>query len=240
MTAPITVVILAAGRGTRFKGYGVPKPFVSFRLPTQEDGKQMWQQSVDSLTISHRLAPIFCRDDIPFMTPRFVNTWPLWIERTDGQAISLLDGLASLLDSNRHVSSDLLVVNCDAGYAPGVLDHLVVTGRQSGRIGAVTFEATESEQDRWSYVDDHPQFRNCAEKRFLSPNALAGAYYFPDAQALYLATAVTVREMYGTGWEPYVSHVINHYSGWKNSCRIRREDWYDWGTKEAFERSIAE
>lgn len=151
-----------------------------------------------------------------------------WLGSTRGQA----DTLYRALEYSTIYDQEVMVVNCDQGFAPGILDRLALAGRNSWLCTALTFPAEPQEAARWSYVNSHPHFQFAAEKQAVGTHALAGAYYFPNSKML---AKNLIRLLNGTtSTEPYISQVYDHFIGNKLSVPIRRKDWYDWGTPEAF------
>lgn len=229
----LTTLVLAAGESKRFLGFRTPKQFLE--MPT--DGPQMWENVLEWLSVPCNTFLALQERHRHFYRKRYRFTMEIWLPKpTTGQADTLRQSL-QFLDALRGTSQDdILVVNCDQGFAPGLLDRLVSHGRDHGWPAALTFPAGLDEVFRWSYVDGHPQFQEAAEKEAIGTHALAGAYYFPDRMALHEAVDEAVHWTASRGQEPYVSHVYQFLLTPKVSVECRREDLYDWGTPEALER----
>lgn len=229
--------ILAAGDSKRFANspYAVlgPKQFIPFSVAPGAFVAQMWENTVVGTDCIEDLTLVIRTDHAPYLRPPVYHrrTRVHWLNKpTAGQAETLL------LAMEETPNEEIMVVNCDQGFAPGLLDRLVSEGRSASMPAALTFKAGPEEATRWSYVEDHPLFFDAEEKKAIGPMALAGAYYFPDSrllkQCLILATSWATKN----GTEPYISGVYGFMPKNKLSVEIRREDCYDWGTPEAFER----
>lgn len=168
------------------------------------------------------------------------NTQAVWLPHaTRGQGETILKALGTLM-MRLDYWDELLVLNCDQGFAPGVLDELVARGRHARMSAALTFKAPREEEHRWSFVDDFPIFHDAEEKRYIGENALAGAYYFPDYRDLHRSLISVVHWADISKTEPYLSHAYGFISKKKLAVDMRREDWYDWGTPDSFERFLSE
>jgi molybdopterin-guanine dinucleotide biosynthesis protein A len=221
----LTTLILAAGESKRFGG--VPK-----QLLEVTDGVQMWEKSIDNLTHRAAVVALFQEKHRGRVRKRYREATDVYINPTRGQAETLSEGLRFLSLVRTKLDQELLVVNCDNGFGPHVLDDLVSSGRCTGQPTAVTFRATPDEENRFSFVDGHPTFYSAQEKQAVSNFALAGAYYFPSRDDLRFALDEVLGQTRG---EPYISHVYEHILGPKTSCNINRTHWYDWGTPAALE-----
>lgn len=227
----LITLVLAAGEAKRFVGYQRPKQFLTV------GNSQMWEAAIDSLTLKNELYVVIQDRHKQYFKRAFRLATEILLPRpTVGQADTLKQGLLHVQNSRRETDDEVLVVNCDNGFAPGLLDRLVVYGRRQERPAALTFPATVEEQHRWSYVDGHPEFSTAEEKIAIGTHALAGAYYFPNRIYLQDACDEAVDWVSGTGREPYLSRVYEFLLSPKLSIECRREDMYDWGTPEALER----
>lgn len=200
----------------------------------------MWETAVENLKEPTSVFVVVQERHRKYLRKVYRLATEIWLPRpTSGQAATLREALVflqALRSGMMFADDELLVVNCDNGFAPGLLDRLVKQGRDWSLPAALTFPAPPEEADRWSYVDGHPQFQEAMEKQCCGTHALAGAYYFPQRWALHEAVDEAVDFTLGTGHEPYVSHVFACLLGPKISVECRREDWYDWGTPEALQR----
>lgn len=193
----------------------------------------MWEATLENLTIPCATFVAVQEKHRRFLTRKIRLATEIWLKPTLGQADTLRQSLKFLEALRRESDDELLVVNCDLGFAPGLLDRVVLAGQAYDRPSALTFPATAAEQSRWSYVDGHPWFQEAEEKRAVGTHALAGAYYFPSRTFLAEAVDEAVDWNLGTGHEPYISHVYQFLLTNKISVECRREDLYDWGTPEA-------
>ena len=231
----LAVIILACGHSTRFVDYPKPKQFLSFKSP-QIGGRvmQMWQHTVDSLTTpaDYYLAVLneHVHKNIQVVSPFHINV--LNMRPTRGQADTLFQAASQISRFSKPRS--VLVLNCDQGFAPNVLESFITLGHLEGMPSALTFKAPASEAHRWSFVDNHPFFYAAKERLAISEHAMAGAYFFPSFRDLHNAACDV--SMWGPQYkESYVSEIFGYIPGTKRSVEMRREDWYDWGTPEAFE-----
>lgn len=236
----IPTIILACGDSLRFKDYDRPKQFLTFAMHP-EPPAQMWQNVLVGMKCERRVILAVRKDHSQFLTEPSEKCQICWMPPTGGQADTLYRAInmwrdTDIIASRHRAWNDAIVVNCDQGFAPGVLDRLVEVGRREGLPAAVTFHATVDEEHRWSYIDHHPKFNYAAEKKAISIHALGGAYYFHDVDLLdyYLERAVQLAE--GDDREAYLSEVYDHFGMMKVSVEVRRDDIYDWGTPEAFRR----
>lgn len=236
----LTAIVLAAGNSRRFLNrLGGPKQFLKFKLEKDAVEKQMWENVFACLGASARRVLV-----VQYTHMEYLNGTPpdydlVGINPTSGQSSTLYSALRQLRETdNERPLDEIMVLNCDAGYAPGCLDRLLLTGRHFKRPAAITFKAPKSEENRWSFVDGHPYFYNCAEKFYISENALAGAYYFPNQEKLYQAVRSSTAFDSEMGREPYLSHAFRFLDREKTSVNIDRSSWYDWGTPEALEKFL--
>jgi len=237
----ITTVVLAAGESKRFPDHSTPKPFIKFRVPPARNPSQMWENAINNLTIPTDVYLALRTDHYQYSieaTSRH-DIRALWLDPTPGQAATLEAVIQAFIQRGLNIE-ELLVVNCDQGFAPGILDRLVQRGREGGVTCALTFQAPPQEHYRWSYVDGHPQFNEAAEKRVVGTHGLAGAYYFPNLHRLYKAVRLATAQAEELDEEPYISQIFQHIPFLKFSLEIRREDWYDWGTSQALKKFLGE
>lgn len=157
-----------------------------------------------------------------------------------GQAAAVLHMLAHVPDG------EVLVINCDQGFAPGVLRRFVHQCREAQltechmRCGVITMP---SDDPAHGYVDAIPWFTIAAEKRVLSTHALAGAFWFQNARALACAiTELFARMHQAGGTSIYLSQALNVLRpGGRYAMEIPRNQVYSWGTPEELfrERELA-
>lgn len=230
----LPVIVLACGDSKRFQeSYKIPKQFLNFAAHPFESA-QMWQNALNGFQEVHRTYVAVRKDHHLFLDPNGDVT-PIWLPPTAGQADTALMAVEELRKVYQQFD-DILLVNCDQGFAPGVLDALVRTGRREQLPAAITFRASADEASRWSYVNDHPTFDIAAEKAAIGSHALAGAYYFNDIDLLVHSLDRVVNHSFRNSLEPYISGVYDFMNRAKISVEVRRDDVYDWGTIEGFEQ----
>lgn len=239
MVTELMVIVPAAGNSVRF-GEGTPKQFRRFSVSPGEPQRMMWENAVHGLRIAKRLLVGIRFDHELYGHAGWSQTLAEYVilDQSRGQADTILQVMqyAQHMTVNHTVTDEVLIVNCDNGFAPGVLDKLVAEGRHNQKPTAITIQAQPDEDNRWSFISDHPWFFFAAEKKPISKMALAGAYYFPHFQDLARALKI-INERSG---EPYLSMVYDHMAWEKCSLQIRRDDWYDWGTPEALTRFLGD
>lgn len=240
----LTTLVLAAGVSKRFFDvfgpHYPPKQFLSFKATTAADPAQMWENAIRSVTLDDRLYVAFREDHRLWLTApvRRRDAGWIWLAPTQGQADTMLQALRAIPQEG-----ELLVVNCDNGFAPGVLNRLVHEGRHYHSVAAITMQV--SGEHRWSWVDGHPRFHSAAEKRMISPFALAGAYYFPSLEEAHVCVERAVNSACETminaqtgeatlhAREPYLSEMFRWLPDPKISVEIDKNHFYDWGTPAA-------
>lgn len=231
MTEMLNVMVLACGASTRFPSHTIPKQFIEFPVYPDATPRQMWRNTIAGLREQVRVHLITLKDFHLMVDPGDANV--VCLDMSRGQAETVYFGLLRIRPVPRG-RDPVLIVNCDNGFAPGLLDKLLTEGRFQNIPAALTFQQTGR---RWSYVDGHPTFGSAIEKPsadFGQTHALAGAYYFPDVDELTKQLGWNMRRMYPENQgEPYLSQVYRHIPGLKWSCEVRRDDVYDWGTEKS-------
>lgn len=241
----LTTLVLAAGYSQRFREkYGPdypPKQFLQFRPTRRADPAQMWENVTHGLSMGSRFYAAFQHQHAHWLRDsRRQPTAYVWLHPTRGQADTLLQALRRI-----PCPDELLVVNCDNGFGHGVLNRLVQEGRHHRQVAAVTM--LRRNEKRWSFVDGHPTFHRAAERRMLTPFALAGAYYFPNADEAMYAAERAVANAYEESpmtldgspvptsvrlREPYISEMFGWMPDPKLSVEIDPGHFHDWGTPE--------
>lgn len=228
----LPVLVLAAGESKRFPGT-INKAFVEFAYNGML--MAMWEHVLNGITLPSMAHLVIQRAHMSHLPLPVVRKGVMVIQRdkTQGQGDTLHQALDYL-----PADGEILVLNSDQGFKSGILNSMVQSGRINHCPVALTFRASPTEQDRWSYVDSHPWFFHAAEKNAISFYGMAGAYYFPDVRALRIALAHAVDRIRDSGWEPYISHLYDYLPGNKLSYDVPRDDLYDWGTREALDSFI--
>lgn len=250
----LTTLVLGAGESRRFRDkYGEdypPKQFLQFQPHRRAQPAQMWENVTYGLTIQSRFYAAFQHRHAHWlMDSRRQPTAYVWLQPTRGQADTLLQALRRI-----PCVDELLVVNCDNGFGHGALNRLVQEGRYHRQTAALTMlREGQYNEKRWSFVDGHPAFHRAAEKRMLTPMALAGAYYFQHAEEAVYAAERTVDHAFDVETmhmvtpespryvnidsvrlrEPYVSEMFQWMPEQKLSVEIDPDDFYDWGTPDS-------
>lgn len=225
--------MLAAGESSRFNGR--LKQFIHFKHDADSLDKQMFENAIESLTLPARCWVALRNDAVGAVAACHRAFTPVPVLHTRGQAQTLLWALQALPEQ-----SELLVVNCDAGWAPHVLDCFVEESRKDKVASAIVFSIADlkfNDPSRYSHIDSYPGFYMAAEKRAISRYALAGAYYFPNIPELSRALRTACLN---TRFEPYISHAYNHIHGKKNTFLIEQDQWFDWGTPEALAKYLSQ
>lgn len=232
----LSVVVPASGRSERLPGAdGCPKQLRRFawrgaQLTMMEHAvRSLVSPGVDvhfAIRVEHRQFLTTELADSPYVH----HTWD-----SRGQAETVLGVLRASWQSVGR--GPVLVLNCDAGWEPWTLPHLVACGRSTGTApSCAVFRAPPEEASRWSYVDGCPVFHRAAEKVAIGTHALAGAYYFPDAYALRRELELMMPPRHVQfSHEPQMSEVLAQMPGAKHAHEIPRAEWYDWGTATALE-----
>lgn len=241
----VDVVILAAGHSRRYaEGSGhannvIPKALRRFHIPGMPDlqAPMMWEHVILG----------FKNPRSVMLTLRKDHLWAWSNDTLTALTLNAIDnsrGQADTLWQSIGLSDDpLLVVNCDQGFAPWVLNQFVLECSNQKRVGALVFEAGPEEAHRWSYVDatkeNSQTIRRAAEKEAIGAYAMAGAYYFHDRWVLKKALEQVVIYHRSTLAEPYISHAFSAMgaAGYGAFAYvIDRSHIYDWGTLELFEK----
>lgn len=189
----IDIVIPMAGEGRRFAeaGYTDPKPLIDVA------GKPMIQRVMDCLRPADG-----CRFTlVTRLAVGDVDAEVIQLDRpTSGAVDSLLRGLVH--------GGPVLVANCDQ-YITGSIDEFLATAAFYD-AAVMTFNSTNPHH---SYVKvSDGLVTEIAEKVVISDEAVAGIYWFADANTLRQAAANVIRsERRHANGEFYISAVIDEY-----------------------------
>ena len=244
MSGRLTIVMPAAGQGMRFLRAGVttPKPLISFSL------ESWFGDQVRKPMFAHAMAgcdPIW-EAVIGIPVGKVGDYWHavrdshgarpgvnhyITIAHSSGQSHTIQQLLGHVHDG------EVLVLNSDQSFAPGVLQNFVSRARELVYDKAVICFASRS--PAYSYVEVLPEsqndheatFASAVEKHPVSTWAIAGAFWFRDARQL--ARALTRQEaVSGTDEERYLSEAMNCLPGRGWALRIPDHQMRRWGTPE--------
>ncbi len=220
------IVMPAAGESQRFKdaGYQTPKHLLRVRYRDYEGSM---------------LAHVISRVPVVFevvvgVQERTQTDWrgeTVVIGRTSGQAESVLRTLRDIPEGD-----SVTVMDCDTLLTQDDIEEVSALGSRTGYSAAV---AVGYDSDlAMSRVDQIPYPTLFAEKRYISPWGMISARAFSEVGELREVLEQVVREHRSAGREPYLSEVLNRYSGLKIAHVVH--DWTDWGTPEKLHKSGAE
>lgn len=151
-----------------------------------------------------------------------------------GQADTILQGLAHVPDG------EVLIVNCDQGFAPSILTNFIAMAKATRTSSAaIVFEGNDN--PAYSYIGEVRVdtayeglwFYRAVEKTVISKWAMAGAYWFRSAREL---AGTICRSMLRTGpeAEPYLSEC---FEGMRSlAFPIANSEMFQWGTPEDLAR----
>lgn len=239
----LATIVLACGESRRFQnfGYETPKQYIQFEIDHAMGSPRylenfMCENVLAGLSTPTIVTTVGLEKHHEYLLRVANNT--LMVPSSRGQAQTALHKFDAL--DTLECYTDALIVNCDNGFAPGVLDRLVERGRGANCIAVLTFETLESEETRWSFVDDHPFFTTTGEKQHVSSctRAIAGAYYVPRRLFKEFRDSLYATTVNPSGHEPYISHALRGVAGKKLSVGMYRAEFYDWGTPESFKEFI--
>lgn len=197
----VTVVIPAAGEGSRFasKGYTDPKPLILAR------GIPMISRIAGMFPNDRRI--VVCQEKYEERIARCSDSETIPINKiTEGAALTVLCA-ESLVQDNEPV----VVVNSDNLILDGVEDFLS-DAEGSGCDGSIlTFKVSSGP---WSYarVKDE-RVVQVAEKNPISDNATAGVYYFRSWRILRTAACKMVAANDRVNGEFYLAPIYNYMIG---------------------------
>lgn len=204
----MNIVILMAGRGSRFQqsGFHLPKPLIPIK------NVPMIQCVVDNLNLSANyifltlkehcnkynlktLLPLICKDD---------NCEIIMVDEiTEGAACTAL--LASKYIDN---DQELLLVNSDQLLEWNSAHCLNYFRKKDANAGIISFIASGT---KWSFirVNEDGQVLEVAEKKEISNIATVGVYYSKHGKDFVLAAKQMIEKNIRTNNEFYVAPVFN-------------------------------
>lgn len=231
----LSIVIPAAGRGSRFvaAGYTIPKPFIPV------NGKPMIQRVIENVTPSrpHRFIFIVLVDHLPHLPELPKGSTIIGLgDVTEGAACSVLKA-KHLINSQ----DPLLVVNSDQliDWGVGGVDTFLLHNERSGCIA--TFE---SDNPAYSYalLGDDGSVRQVAEKKVISKTATAGAYFWSRGSDFVRCAEAMIAANDRTRGEFYLSASYNYLPlcGLDLACGYPVKTVHALGTPEDLEKYVEE
>lgn len=209
------VIIPAAGESQRFKDAGIKKPKGLLQLEYKGRRAPMIAHCIPNnfvgeVIVAIRYLPVWA---VAGVSRFFVVNETLGQADTVRQAAETVDGHIVVINSDNHIDidMDLFVANCV---------------HKNADAGAVVFDADFSL--KYGYVDAYPDFKVGAEKRPISPYALAGAFYYRNGRVLI--DAFNMASMMSSTNEIYLSHLFEHIPGRKVGWLIPKDKLHEWGT----------
>lgn len=199
----LTIVIPAAGNGSRFReaGYDEPKPLIDVV------GKPMLARVMDNLRPdrSHRFVVISRLNPALFRLPLGLFDLHVFLEHDTEGAVQ------TILETERAIAGPVLIGNCDQLVDFDVDAFLQYAQGYDGAL--VTFK---SHRPHHSYVELHGDrlIKRIVEKEVISNQAVTGVYYFNDGDAFVRAAMEIVHEGQKVKGEYYVSLVIQRLIDW--------------------------
>lgn len=219
-----TLLIPAAGASQRFqartplpKGVltlhwnGVAKAMIDHIVPMNWEGAvHVGVRNADAAIFRERI-----RNEQAHIQP---------MHPTSGQAETVRN--LALMSSEE---DDVMVVNSDNAFRPGVLMNFLDYCRHMElHLGVLVFKPTGN-LERYGYVDRHPSFTCGVEKSPISQYALAGAFYFSSPSMIIRYAGIRTH---------YVSEWFIDVPKPKMSYLIPQHELHEWGTPEALEADV--
>lgn len=184
----INVLILAAGRGTRFKSYtDTPKPLISIK------GEHMYQHVLNNLNIKNPCdIHVLFHKDYKCTTPYITHTIDNY---TEGAAESAFHVISKI------PSEPWLIVDCDA-----VIETTPITFDKSSILidNVQVFDPRAS----YSYIQED-KILCTAEKQVISKYRNVGAYFWEKGSIFCDAFQIAKKFKYKVNNEYYISPLYN-------------------------------
>lgn len=219
----LTVIIPAAGEGSRFAkvGYTDPKPFIL------AGGVPMVRRVADMFPMAARIV-VICRREhaAKFLELGFVNL-VMVDKKTEGAAISVLCAESMVQDDD-----EVAICNSDNLFDLDLSDFFRVSKKFDGSI--LTFNV---DGGPWSYVqaDVFGRVMRVVEKQQISNLATAGLYYFKSWKILRTAICKMVAENEKYNCEFYLAPAYNFVEGNVFSYEMSQKQFISLGTPEALD-----
>lgn len=206
----LNVIIPIAGSSDEFTnaGYFYPKPIIEIK------GKPMIQWVIESLkTIKNSFKLIFIIKEEHSSKYHLDNT--LRLLHPNCEIIQLKEdtkgGLCSVLMTIDSISEEdpMLILNGDQIIHVDFQDIINTWVSKNVDAGVITFPSVHP---RWSYVlENEGKIIQTAEKNPISNTAVAGCYYFKNAQFFFQNAFRTILKDDQVNGSFYISSVLNEY-----------------------------
>ena len=202
----LKLIMPMAGLGSRFSGYGVPKPLIDVA------GKPMFVRSVESIRLEFA-QKIFLTAYQHRMAPTIKQYYP---DAVVIEIDELTEGTACTLQYAREYwqdGSSIFVSNCDqvVDYDPEEFYRV----RNNNKDGAIAVFEDPELNPKWSFAacDDDMQVTRVAEKDPISKWATVGHYYWRDGRVFETAVDNMIREDARVNGEFYTAPSYNYMPG---------------------------
>ena len=204
----MNILIPMAGAGSRFKevGYQLPKPLIDI------NGKPMVQRVVENLNITGKYIFVVRQEHcnkykLEELLKKISPTCEIIVTDgvTEGQACSAL-----LAKEYINSSEPLMIVNSD-NYFIWDTDNFLHSVQDPDVKGMLFTFHEPSQSTNWSYaqVDENDNVLEVAEKRPISTNALAGAFYWRKGSDCVSYTEQMIEKNIRVNNEFYIAPVFN-------------------------------
>lgn len=226
-----TVIIPAAGLGSRFRdaGYDVPKPLIPILDLDTGLGSRMIRKVMSSFGEARFLVGVRPEDLAAFEMVDLENCELVPVPRwSEGQLVSILTILSHRIRST-FWDEPAFISNSDVYHDLDVEMFQDVAKVSDPSFAAAVFQSSES---CYSYVDRAPLFDLAVEKKVISSYALSGLYWTSSVRSLHrdLTSAFLNREIAGS--EMYFSQGFQTILGKKLAIQISADKIDDLGTPE--------
>lgn len=233
-----TVIVPAGGSSRRFKEAGIelPKGLIRFRCTGDNTPypRTMIEHVLDHEWLDGLKTIVATRaEEGEQFAASLPDAWTVCaIPETQGQADTVRRTIVA-----EQIQGPVLVVNSD-----NRIDYpLMALCQQGQNYAAATLVFTGSGDTAYSYVEEFPLFQAAHEKTPCSPWAIAGAFYFRDAQALKKAIESQRDASETHAGEYYLSGAMSHLTMGLDKLAVvmPRTMLRGWGTPEELARDPA-
>ncbi len=199
----LSIVVPAAGRGSRFKqaGYEKPKPLIDVK------GKPMLQRVLENITpgCPHHITVVCLKEHYDEMKQLNVDRLVTLDEVTGGAAITARYGVGS----NKNMYGPVMVANSDQILFWDVNDFLKNAEGAAGQVALFKSDGTK----KWSHavVQGH-RVTHISEKDLITPWATCGVYWWRDVETFRYSTDCLIKNEEKTNGEYYLAPAMNHLS----------------------------
>lgn len=196
---PISYIICAAGKGLRFRDFGINRPKPTIKL----NGKTMLERSLESLQLRSNDQLIIIAqkaDQLPHFFPKIKCEWIEIDFQTSGQLDTFL------LSKDIIQYENIVIYNCDTYFNSLNLLKMIDSDMYDGIIPCSSQPGIS-----WSFCDinEDESVRRVTEKERISPWASVGYYYFKNKDRLISFAQLESLERSLT--ESYVAPIYNRY-----------------------------